>query len=250
MLIRQSRLFSNLSSLRELSGLYENEIKQQFSVFQHKYETFLESQKKEICYLGRELTDAQIERAKLLSEEILQLNPLEIRALHQVLAEKKRRSFNYKPDNSMAFDDKDTQLRSQKFWPPNHPVNVELQEESGQRGVLGLHGYPKAFMDKFLSGELFSVTQVEAPVEVIEEKKPEVVEKTSFNLVLKGFSPEGKVKLIKELKDLLKLGLKEAKDQLESTSKEPLIIAKAISKDTHQAVYDKIKELGGDIEFQ
>lgn len=46
-----------------------------------------------------------------------------------------------------------------------------------------------------------------AKKEVVEEKKVEV--KTSFDVELTSFPTETKVKIIKELKDILKLGLKE-----------------------------------------
>ncbi|CAG9314579.1 unnamed protein product [Blepharisma stoltei] len=242
------RSFSKLAALKELPQLQEQENIKRLSAFKEKYDKFVESQKKEIYYAGRELTEAQKERVNMVVDEIFQLSPLESRALQYVWRDKTKRTFNFKPDGPPE-DGKETQMRSQNFWPANHPVNVEYQQETGQKGIIGLHGYPKSFMDKFLSGELFSVAAAAKPAEVVEEKKPEKVEKTSFNLVLKGFSPEGKIKLIKELKDMLKLGLKEAKDQLESTAKEPLILAKAISKETHQEIYDKLKGLGADIEF-
>ena len=48
-----------------------------------------------------------------------------------------------------------------------------------------------------------------AKKEVVEEKKVEV--KTAFDVELTAFAPESKVKVIKEVKDLFKLGLKEVR---------------------------------------
>jgi large subunit ribosomal protein L7/L12 len=51
----------------------------------------------------------------------------------------------------------------------------------------------------------------EAPAE---EKK----EKTEFDVKLEGFSPEGKIKVIKEIRALTSLGLKEAKELVSTTA--------------------------------
>lgn len=46
------------------------------------------------------------------------------------------------------------------------------------------------------------------PAPPAEEKK----EKTAFNVKLESFSPEGKIKVIKEIRAVTSLGLKEAKE--------------------------------------
>lgn len=50
-----------------------------------------------------------------------------------------------------------------------------------------------------------SAAQEEAP-------KPEAKEKTEFDVKLESFSPEGKIKVIKEIRAITSLGLKEAKE--------------------------------------
>ena len=57
------------------------------------------------------------------------------------------------------------------------------------------------------------VAAAAAPAAAAEEKKPEPVkEKTEFSIKLESFSADGKIKVIKEIRALTSLGLKEAKE--------------------------------------
>ena len=72
------------------------------------------------------------------------------------------------------------------------------------------------------------------------EEKP--VEKSSFDLVLQGYDPSDKVKIIKEVKTVLSLGLKEAKDLVD---KLPATLAKGLSKKDAEELMEKLKPTGG-----
>lgn len=71
--------------------------------------------------------------------------------------------------------------------------------------------------------------------------------KDSFNLTLVSFSADSKLKLIKEIKDLMKIGLKEAKEMLENCEKDPLCVAKGISKEQVEELSQKLESLGATI---
>ena len=85
--------------------------------------------------------------------------------------------------------------------------------------------------------------------ENVAKEEVKVVEKTTFNIVLSGFDPNNKVKFIKCIKDIMGLGLKESKDKVEEVAKGPVVLFKGVSKESHGAIFDKLVENGGKVEF-
>ena len=76
----------------------------------------------------------------------------------------------------------------------------------------------------------------EAPVEV----------KTSFDLKLVGFDASAKIKVIKEVRAAANLGLKEAKELVESA---PKIIRKGMKEEEAQELMKKLMEVGAVVEI-
>lgn len=70
-------------------------------------------------------------------------------------------------------------------------------------------------------------------------------EKTAFNVVLKGAGPS-KLNVVKIVKDLTGLGLKEAKDLVDGAPKN---IKEGISKGEAEEIMNKLKEAGADVEI-
>ena len=78
------------------------------------------------------------------------------------------------------------------------------------------------------------------------EAKPAVVEvKTSFDLKLIGFDPNAKIKVIKEIRAISGLGLKEAKELVEGA---PKVIQKGLKEDVANELKAKLEEIGAVIE--
>jgi large subunit ribosomal protein L7/L12 len=73
-----------------------------------------------------------------------------------------------------------------------------------------------------------------------------VEEKTSFNVILKSGGPN-KLNVVKIVKDLTGLGLKEAKDLVDGA---PKPIKEGVSKADAEGVVAKLKEAGADVEIQ
>ena len=71
-------------------------------------------------------------------------------------------------------------------------------------------------------------------------------EKTSFNVILKA-AGANKLQVVKVVKDLTGLGLKEAKDLVDGA---PKPIKEGISKADAEALVAKLKETGADVEIQ
>lgn len=73
-----------------------------------------------------------------------------------------------------------------------------------------------------------------------------VEEKTSFNVILKS-AGASKLNVVKIVKDLTGLGLKEAKDLVDGA---PKPVKEGVSKADAEALVAKLKEAGADVEIQ
>lgn len=71
-------------------------------------------------------------------------------------------------------------------------------------------------------------------------------EKTEFNVVLKEIGPE-KIKVIKVVRELTGLGLKEAKDLVDGA---PNTVKEGVSKEDAEAMSAKLKEAGAVVELK
>lgn len=74
----------------------------------------------------------------------------------------------------------------------------------------------------------------------------EVAEKTEFTVILKA-AGASKLNVVKTVKDLTGLGLKEAKDLVDSA---PKPIKENIAKDEAEALKAKLEEAGAEVEIQ
>lgn len=111
--------------------------------------------------------------------------------------------------------------------------------------VLELSELVKELEEKFgvsaaapvaIAGASTAATEAAAPVE----------EKTEFDVILTGFG-EQKIQVIKVVRAITSLGLKEAKDLVEGV---PKPIKEAVSKDEAADIKKKIEEVGGTVEIK
>ena len=116
----------------------------------------------------------------------------------------------------------------------------ELLETIGNMTVLELSEFVDAFKDKF------NVTAAAAPVAVAGPGAPgaEVVEEQDeFDVVLEGVGDK-KIQVIKVVREVTSLGLKEAKDVVDSA---PSTVKEAISKAEAEEVKAKLEEQGATV---
>jgi len=73
-----------------------------------------------------------------------------------------------------------------------------------------------------------------------------VEEQTEFDVILKSFG-EKKINVIKEVRALTGLGLKEAKDLVEAGGK---AVKEGVNKDEAEAVKKKLEEVGAEVELK
>lgn len=79
-----------------------------------------------------------------------------------------------------------------------------------------------------------------AAVAAVEEK----VEKTAFDLRLESFEAALKIKIIKEVRSFTDLGLKEAKELVESA---PAVLKKGVVKEEAEKIVEKMKLVGAKV---
>jgi len=77
---------------------------------------------------------------------------------------------------------------------------------------------------------------------VVEEEAPK--EKTHYDIELSKFDPAGKIKVIKEIRSMFGLGLKEAKETVEGA---PVWLKKEVAKDEAEALAEKLTAVGAEI---
>lgn len=77
-----------------------------------------------------------------------------------------------------------------------------------------------------------------------EEAKPE---KTEFNVILESYDSASRVKLIKEIRAITGLGLKEAKDVVESAPKQ---LKADVKKEEAEAIKEKVEAVGGKVKVE
>jgi len=108
--------------------------------------------------------------------------------------------------------------------------------------VLELHEIVKALEDRFGVTAAAPVAAAAAPGAAA----PVAEEKTEFDVVLTGFGAN-KIQVIKVVRELTGLGLKEAKDLVEGV---PKPVKEAIAKKDAEGMKKKIEEAGGTAEIK
>jgi large subunit ribosomal protein L7/L12 len=110
--------------------------------------------------------------------------------------------------------------------------------------VLELSELVKELEEKF--GVSAAAPMAVAQVSAGPEQAAQAEEKTEFNAILTGFG-EQKIQVIKVVRALTSLGLKEAKDLVDGV---PKPIKEGVSKEEAADIKKKIEEVGGTVEIK
>jgi large subunit ribosomal protein L7/L12 len=121
----------------------------------------------------------------------------------------------------------------------------ELLDAISNMTVLELSEFVKAFEDKFGVTAAAPVAMA-APAGGGAAAAPAVEEKTEFDVVLMG-AGEKKIQVIKVVRELTGLGLKEAKDLVDGA---PKTVKEGASKDEAEAMKAKLVEQGATVELK
>ena len=109
--------------------------------------------------------------------------------------------------------------------------------------VLDLADLVKAMEEKF--GVSAAATAVVAGAAA-----PAAEEKTEFDVVLKSFDAAAKLKVLKLVREVCGLGLKEAKDFVEAVAAGPKTVKEGLSKEDADKMAAQFKEVGGECEIK
>ena len=110
--------------------------------------------------------------------------------------------------------------------------------------VLELNGLVKALEEHY--GVSAAAAAIAMPAAGGAAAAAPVEEKTEFDVVLKDIGDK-KINVIKAVREVTSLGLKEAKDLVESA---PATIKEGISKDEAEAIKKKFEEAGAKVELK
>ncbi|MCR4410288.1 MAG: 50S ribosomal protein L7/L12 [Candidatus Saccharicenans sp.] len=112
--------------------------------------------------------------------------------------------------------------------------------------VLELVDYIKEFETRYgISAAMAAPVMMAGGGAAQAEAKP-VEEKTSFNVILKDVGSQ-KIQVIKVVREVTNLGLKEAKDFVDGV---PKTLKEGVTKDEAEAIKAKFAEVGATVEIQ
>jgi len=193
--------------------------------------------------LGKELSENQRKRVDLLAQALLELNIFELRYFSTAIRDKVFRTSGINP-LKLNLDWPTVKQADVGSWPPANPNWFMQQEAIAKLWPAGQQGFAQLF-----GGAAFgaggpagggAAAQQEAPKEA-EKPKEEKVEKTNFDLELAAVDATKKIAIIKEIREITKLGLKEAKEMVE---KAPVIVKKDLKKEEAEQLKEKLAGLG------
>lgn len=127
----------------------------------------------------------------------------------------------------------------------------KMIEEISNMTVLELSELVKALEDKFgVSASAMPAVAMPGMMPAADgaagaEEEAAAEEKTEFDVQLKEFGAQ-KIPVIKEVRALTGLGLKEAKEKVESA---PVVIQEGISKEDAEKAKEQLEELGATVEI-
>ncbi len=122
---------------------------------------------------------------------------------------------------------------------------VKLIEDVKALTVLELSELVKALEEEFGVSAAAPVAVAAAPAAGA-AAAPAVEEKTEFNVILKEVGAD-KIKVIKVVRELTGLGLKEAKDLVDGA---PKTVKENVSKEEAASIEGKFKEVGATVEIK
>ena len=122
----------------------------------------------------------------------------------------------------------------------------ELIQSIEQMSVLELSQLVKALEDRFGVTAAAPMMAAAAPAAGGGGAAEAVEEKTEFDVILTDVGPN-KVQVIKAVRELTSLGLKEAKDVVEAA---PKAVREAVTKDEAEAAKAKLEEAGAKVEVK
>ena len=141
----------------------------------------------------------------------------------------------------MSEDKKDVEVKETKEKLVEVPAKFKgIVEEIEKMSVLDLSELVSLLEDKFGVSAAAPVAIAAAPVAAGEEGGEE---KSSFNVELTSIG-DNKISVIKAIREVTQLGLKEAKDMVDGA---PLMVKEGVNKEESEEIKNKLSEAGATI---
>jgi large subunit ribosomal protein L7/L12 len=112
--------------------------------------------------------------------------------------------------------------------------------------VLELSDFIKVLEEKFGVQAAMPMMAAGAGAPAAEAAAP-VEEQTEFNVILTGYEAEKKIQVIKVVRAITSLGLKEAKDLVEGA---PKAVKEAVSKQEAENIKKQLEEVSGQVKVE
>jgi large subunit ribosomal protein L7/L12 len=114
--------------------------------------------------------------------------------------------------------------------------------------VLELSEFIKTLEDKFgVTAAMPMMAAAAAPAGGAAEAKEPVEEQTEFNVILTGYEADKKIQVIKVVRAITSLGLKEAKDLVEGV---PKAVKEGVSKQEVETIKKQLEEVSGQVKVE
>jgi large subunit ribosomal protein L7/L12 len=122
--------------------------------------------------------------------------------------------------------------------------NEQILEAISKMTIMDVTNLVKSMEEKF--GVSAAAVAMAAPAAAHGAAAPAVEEKTEFNVVMTS-SGANKINVIKAVREVTSLGLKEAKDMVEGV---PATVKEGVNKEEAESVKKKLVEAGATVEIK
>ena len=172
----------------------------------------------------------------MLVDKLLDMNIYELRYFALISKERVQKTSGINP-LKMNLDWPSVKRDDTGSWPPANPNWFKQQEMMAKLGpMMGMLGGGGG------AAVAPSCAQAAAPAEE-KPKEEEKKEKSHYDIELSKFDAAKKIALIKEVRGILNLGLKEAKEMVEGA---PVWLKKEVAKEEAEKLVEKLKEFGAE----
>ena len=194
-------------------------------------------EKDNLVYLESELSELQKKKVDMIADKVLSLNIFEQRYLAASVSKRVQRTTGMSL-MKLNLDWPSLKQDGAGTWPPANPNWFRQQELMSKLGpFMGSMG---GGMGGGGGGQDASAGGAEAAP--AEEAAPK--EKTHYDIELSKYDAAGKIKVIKEVRAIFGLGLKEAKELVEGA---PVWLKKEVAKEEAEALAEKLQAVGAEI---
>ena len=121
----------------------------------------------------------------------------------------------------------------------------KLIEEIEKMSVLELSEFVEALEEKFGVTAAVPMAAMAGPAAAAPAE-----EKTEFDVVIKGFDEKKKISVIKVVREVMQLGLKESKEFVESSVSEPQAVKEGLPKKDAEELKKKLEDAGATVELK